>query len=252
MSKTNAQIKTAARQNLLGHYKTVIAALIVTELITLILNIPFDRITQQGMAFGVPSRILLGIIGALIVMLLVELLKAGVSYIHLKIARGQDVRFQDMFSVCKNRPDLYLGYGFLTILLALACTVPGYLCLLPVFIGSDTTTAVALTLVGCVLLIIGCIVLIIVLLSWSMTVFILLEHNDIRVTDAIRRSRQMMKGKKRRFFGLCLSFIGWILFSILSFGIGLLWIIPYLSQSQTCFYLGLLPESPEQKTNGDA
>ncbi|MCD8148076.1 MAG: DUF975 family protein [Clostridiales bacterium] len=249
MSKTNAQIKTAARQNLLGHYKPVIAALLITELITLILNIPFDSMAQQGIAFGVPSRIVLGFLGSLVISLIATLLQAGVSHIHLQIARGRDVRYKDMFIVCKNRPDRYLGYGLLTVLLALVCILPGYLCMIPSLTGSYTMAAVALTLLGCALMLIGCIVMIIVFLSWSMTVFILLEDSDIRMMDAIRQSRQMMRGKKGRFLGLGLSFIGWILFSLLSFGIGLLWIIPYLSQSQTCFYLELLPEAAGQTAN---
>ncbi|MCD8365571.1 MAG: DUF975 family protein, partial [Clostridiales bacterium] len=66
------------------------------------------------------------------------------------------------------------------------------------------------------------------------------------VLDAIRRSRQMMKGKKGRFFLLGRSFIGCILLSVLSFFIGLLWVIPYFAQSQTCFYLELTGRGEEQ------
>ncbi len=252
MNKTNAQIKASARQNLLGHYKPVIVALLITELITLILNIPFNSVAQQGIAFGVPSRIVLGSLGLLVISLIATLLQAGVSHIHLQIARGRNVRYIDMFTVCRNRPDRYLGYGLLTVLLSLICIAPGYLCIIPSLTGSYNMTAVALTLLGGVLMLIGCIVMIIVLLSWSMTIFLLLEDCDVCVMDAIRRSRQIMRGKKGRFFGLGFSFIGWILFSLLSFGIGLLWVIPYLTQSQVCFYLELLPESAKQPTGNDS
>ncbi|MCD8365570.1 MAG: hypothetical protein LUC83_07135, partial [Clostridiales bacterium] len=182
MNKTNAQLRRSAKQNLLGHYGTAIAALIVTELVTLILNIPFNRMTQQGIAFGSSSRMVLGIAGTLIVSLVAVLFQAGISHIHLQFARGIDTRVSEVFFAFKNRPDRYLGYGILNILLAVACVIPGSLCcIIPILNGSYTMAAIVLVILGCILLLLGCIVLIVVLLSWSMTVFILLEDNSITV-----------------------------------------------------------------------
>ncbi len=60
------------------------------------------------------------------------------------------------------------------------------------------------------------------------------------VIQAIRRSRQLLKGgNRRRRFLLFLSFVGWFFLGALSFGIALLWILPYLRQSRICFYLDL-------------
>ena len=46
----------------------------------------------------------------------------------------------------------------------------------------------------------------------------------------------MMKGHKFDLFWLFLSFIGWILLSILTLGIGLLWLAPYMYTAQAAFY----------------
>lgn len=48
-----------------------------------------------------------------------------------------------------------------------------------------------------------------------------------------------MKGRKLRYFLLQLSFIGWWLLGILTLGLGFLWIIPYMLQTNTQFYLNL-------------
>jgi uncharacterized membrane protein len=45
-----------------------------------------------------------------------------------------------------------------------------------------------------------------------------------------------MLGNKAKSFRLGLSFIGWAILSIFTFGIGLLWLIPYMNVSVAKFY----------------
>jgi uncharacterized membrane protein len=80
--------------------------------------------------------------------------------------------------------------------------------------------------------------------SYSMAYFILRDNPDIGALEAITRSRKMMKGYKGKLFGLCLSFIGWIFLCILSFGIGFLWLCPYISSSIANFYEDLKQNRP--------
>jgi len=76
-------------------------------------------------------------------------------------------------------------------------------------------------------------------LSYSMAFFVLRDNPEIKATEAITRSRKMMKGYKGKLFGLCLSFIGWGFLCVLTFGIGFLWLYPYVSLSLANFYEGL-------------
>ena len=46
----------------------------------------------------------------------------------------------------------------------------------------------------------------------------------------------MMYGHKTQYFMLMLSFIGWFLLSILTFGIGLLFLYSYITMASTIFY----------------
>ena len=54
--------------------------------------------------------------------------------------------------------------------------------------------------------------------------------------DTLRLSRRMMKGHKMQLFKLQLSFIGWILINMLTFGVGSLWLIPYVMTTFAAFY----------------
>ncbi len=75
--------------------------------------------------------------------------------------------------------------------------------------------------------------------SYSMCFYILRENPDMAPMDVIRKSKEMMKGHKMELFILQLTFIGWGLLSILTLGIGSLWLIPYVTASTTAFYLDL-------------
>ncbi len=73
-------------------------------------------------------------------------------------------------------------------------------------------------------------------LSYSQTFFLLRDHPEFSITEAITESKQIMKGYKWKYFLLNLSFIGWGILSLFTLGIGLLWLIPYVSTSLAAFY----------------
>ena len=72
--------------------------------------------------------------------------------------------------------------------------------------------------------------------SYAMTPYILEENPDLSANDAIDRSRAMMKGHKFDLFYLWLSFIGWGILSVLTLGIGFLWLCPYMYTATASFY----------------
>lgn len=75
--------------------------------------------------------------------------------------------------------------------------------------------------------------------SYSMTFYILRDNPGISGSEAIERSRKMMDGHKFELFCLQLSFIGWILLSILTFGIGTIFLMPYMETAKAEFYQSL-------------
>lgn len=77
---------------------------------------------------------------------------------------------------------------------------------------------------------------IIAAISYSQTFYILNENNSLQPREAIEKSKQMMYGYKWKYFCLGLRFIGWALLCILTFGIGFLWLMPYMQVSFAKFY----------------
>ena len=87
-----------------------------------------------------------------------------------------------------------------------------------------------------------CIPGIVATFSYSMAPYILADHPEMTGGQAITASKNLMKGKKGKLFCLQLSFIGWILLSCLTFGIGFLWVGPWMSAATAAFYESIKDE----------
>lgn len=85
--------------------------------------------------------------------------------------------------------------------------------------------------------------------SYSMTPYILYDRPDLQRNAAIELSMRMMRGHKMELFLLHLSFIGWFLLCVVTLGIGLLWLIPYVETTVAAFYEDLKAEYTETDDN---
>ena len=89
--------------------------------------------------------------------------------------------------------------------------------------------------------------------SYAMTSYILAENPDLSAGEAIRRSKEMMRGNRWRLFCLQFSFIGWsILCSLTPMGIGRLLLNPYSEAATAAFYRDLTaPHAAGSSVSGD-
>ena len=69
-----------------------------------------------------------------------------------------------------------------------------------------------------------------------LTPFLLKDNPELSVIETLRLSRKMMQGHKMQLFKLQLSFLGWILLSVLTLGLGMLWLMPYMMTTMAAFY----------------
>ena len=83
--------------------------------------------------------------------------------------------------------------------------------------------------------------------SYAMTPYILKDNPEMKNNAAIEESMRMMDGHKLELFILDLSFIGWALLSLLTCGVGFLWLTPYMNMARVNFYEDLKKASVEVK-----
>ncbi len=84
---------------------------------------------------------------------------------------------------------------------------------------------------------------------YAMAPYLMAQNPKMGVMEALNVSKQMMKGQKWNLFCLHFSFIGWMLLGVLSCGIGMLWVNPYMGAAEAAFYLNL---SSQLTQNGQA
>jgi len=110
--------------------------------------------------------------------------------------------------------------------------------------GSLFGTAIAATLLQTVLIMLGFICLIIpgiyLAFSFKMTMLIIADNPTIGPLDALKRSHSLMNGNKMKYFFMMCRFIGWFILSCCTFGVGFLWLVPYVHISDAKFYDDIL------------
>lgn len=74
---------------------------------------------------------------------------------------------------------------------------------------------------------------------YALTYYILNDNRKLDVMDAINKSVEIMEGNKIRLFLLYLSFVGWYVLGVVSFGVGFIWILPYVKATIAAFYNSL-------------
>ena len=73
-------------------------------------------------------------------------------------------------------------------------------------------------------------------LLYSLVYYIACDEPDLTGKEVVNKSEELMAGNRGNLFLLELSFIGWFFLGLLTFGIGLIWVAPYLQVTVACFY----------------
>ena len=82
-------------------------------------------------------------------------------------------------------------------------------------------------------------------LAYGMVPFIIRDNKYIGIVEALSLSRKMMYGHKWQLLVLELTFLGWMLLSVLTLFIGMLWVLPYMTTTIAHFYEDVKAEYEE-------
>lgn len=82
-------------------------------------------------------------------------------------------------------------------------------------------------------------------IAYSQMFFIVTEYPNISARKAMRISIAITHGHKAELFMMALSFLGWILVSLMTGGIGFLWLIPYMQMTSVNAYHWLMKQALE-------
>lgn len=234
MNLSLSALKAKARQTLTGKYLTAISALVLTDLIYMLM-LYFFVPENRGRLAVVP------LLCRLIVLLLVMILLAGTNFLYLNFARGQAYHTGQIFYAFSHHPDRI-------ILISAVLFVLGFICLLPLGVtarlvlpayhsGDMTLTMMAGALAASGLLSAGLILGVVT--RFAMVFYLYIDRVELTWVQLLAESQRLMRGNQLRYIRLLLSFLGLIALGLLSLGLALLWVIPYINMTNACFYLEL-------------
>lgn len=75
--------------------------------------------------------------------------------------------------------------------------------------------------------------------DYYLTDYILAENPDMPWRDVLKKSKEMMRGNRWSTFVMHLSFIGWLLLGLCAFGIGVMFVDPYIQATDAQLYIEL-------------
>lgn len=170
----------------------------------------------------------------------------GSSLFFLNLASGRAANISDLF------------YGFQhmfkkSLRISLVTTLLNSLCMLPydIFSFLATENSYGKWLVYALIAwIIGMLIYIPIALNLSQSYFLLLDFPSRSPREILRLSIRIMKGRKRKLFLLQLSFLPLLFLGVLSFGMGNLWITPYMNMTMALYFLDIMkPASSKESEN---
>lgn len=243
MKLSSKELKTMARQTLMGHYTTPILATLVLGSASGMMNsfsvFLFSPTTTAGL---VMSEIF-----TMILSLILSIFTTGLTYMYMNLCRRKSYGFGDLVFLLKHHPDRIIAASFILYLITTVCSLPMTIAAYRMDI-TDISVESYGPYLACALL--SLVLITIITLPFSLLFNLLADNLEMGALTAIRESFRMMKGNMLRYLYLQLSFLGLLILSVLSCYIALLWVSPYMAVAQTYFYLELTGELSNSETSG--
>ena len=258
-----AELKQKARGSLKGNYGVVVGVMLLSSVVLgvcsgilqLVCGVVGTFSTAGSIALGgaaglgsqVSIAVATGSVPSIVCSLLTSIIYSGLTYIlmvggirvYLKLCAGEKAEIGDLFWGFQNDPIRFGGIGALISVVMELCLLPVVILAVAMGVSKESgflLFAVLFMLVyGLVLTVVG----IYLALTFGMFLYVLADRPEMTLWQALGESRRLMKGNRIRLVMLQISFIGWGLISILTLGIGLLWLNGYILCTTAWFYKDL-------------
>lgn len=208
-------------------------AFVTASLITAVIEIPFSLSSSSNPS---TTQLIISGLAEFLILLISQVLSAGVALVHLNMTRGLAFSFTNIFEPFKKSADRFFGAALLQCLLSVLACLPALLCMgISHFLLTDVSAISSIVeIVGWVL---SLLLAVLISLTYPFVYFFLLDYPQMKVIAAFKECRLLMKKNKGRYFYLLLSFLGYWALIVCSMGLTAIWLCPYMTQTEVNFYL---------------
>lgn len=164
-------------------------------------------------------------ISEIITMLVGIVFSFGLIAACFKTTRGKEVTFAEIFKLPFEHIK-EIGY---ILLLTVICGAVG-------FVAGLLTIIPILGFLAIIALIVALVYYSPAIGTFSMILADIDHQENLSFTDTVKKSLEIVKGHRVEYYGVTLSFIGWLLLSLITCGILLIWVIPYMQLTMVNMY----------------
>lgn len=251
---SRAELKEKARDQMAGRYGNAILLSICRGLIVFSLSFAVSmtfsmivtvRVLMGGNGDTSLTEYLLLTACTTLLSIFAGVFQTGITLFYLNTACNRPATISNLFYGFKYLFKKSLGISAVLILLNTACTLPFDICYFLLRSGKGYD-AVTMAILCIVLMIVGMCIYVPLALGLSQSYYLLLDFPQYSATELMKLSFRIMRGHKWELFCLQLSFLPLGLLCLLSFGIGTLWLVPYMNMTQTLYFLDLMQNEHRQ------
>lgn len=223
LSEYRADARAALKGNWLGSAMFVLVYVVILLIINGATSIPAPGI--EALTVG----------GSLLGMLIILPLVYGLNYGMLKQYQGEELQVGMLFKGYNKRVFKAILVKTLIIIAWALPAVVLLIGLIAIFADRifDETVFFVIFIVFYFLALIPAMMKQYALSQMEM---LMVDNTEMTGSEARHKSEEMMAGKKMKLFLLDLSFIGWILLSVFTLFIGMLWVSAYQYTAHAAFY----------------
>lgn len=236
--KSCAELKNSAKIKLEGYFGLAISAILLVQCINYIVT---SLVTGLVPGMDIPSIVLSFLLSA-VVSVLLGIFNTGLSFFFLSLACGKPCVSSTVFYGFMAQPEKSVKISLVHSVVNLVCLTP-FQFFSMLLIQTRNTTYLLPALIT---IVVGLLIYVPVSLLISQTYFIIVDFPKYSAKEVLRTSCRIMKQHMWKLFYLELSFLPLMLLCVLTCGIGLIWLLPYMQMTYACFYLDIM--NPEKVT----
>lgn len=235
---TSSELRANARESLKGKWGKAALITLVYAIINWVISFILGLIPFIG-----------GILSAIISLPI----SFGILITFVKLKRNEEVTYTDFLNLgFSNFKKVWGVFGNIVLKLIIPFVLVIVFVMVMTFSGIGAGVGVAtnstgaitgfagLTLVGLIGYIISLIYLAIKSYYYVLSFYILYDNPNKASKEIVEESQKLMTGNRWNFFWLGLTFIGWAILATFTFGIGMLWLMPYMMVTFIAFYESLV------------
>ena len=230
--KTNRQLKRYAMEAFQLKPGMAIGAAVSV----FIIQLGATLITSVLFPVNTVMSIVLGEIFSLALTVLTCLFEAGMYYMFLCLSRGEESWYGQLLWFFQHDPDRIIlastVMAVITWITSLPFSIYNYTAAIPATqeqMMQYFTTSGELYLLSLAL---GTLIMV----PFRLTYYILADEPETSSMEALKKSRELMKGNFVRFVLLQVSFLPWIILSVVAMYIPMLYVLPYMELTNVALY----------------